>query len=428
MSQFVSRSFERIRESYLYCAHESGLKIYLIPHEGKEAFALFGTRYGAMDRTFAVNGKPLTVPDGIAHFLEHKLFENSDGVDTFSRFAAVGAGCNAFTSNEMTAYLFQTTGAYHEALEILLDFVTHPYFTKETVQKEQGIIGQEIRMYDDDPDYQLYQGLLQALFVKHPLRIDIAGTVESIAQITEQTLYDCYHTFYNLNNMALVLCGPFEAEKVLSICDRLLSKAPEFTLTRPDPGEPDALCAKSVTKEFPISLPQFMLGLKETECGGDAHALLLRDASQRVALEYYFGRASDFFCSLYEKGQINETFNCAYQFLDTCAFTLFQGESEEPDAVAEAIRQTVRKAKEAPMNEADFIRCKKAVFGSAVQNFNAPSDLAVQMLSYLFVGADLFEMPDAVADLRLSDVQARVDSWREDLIAQSFIYPLKGKE
>lgn len=428
MSRFIKRDFPKISECYYVCAHDSGLKIYLVPHEGKEAFALFGTRYGAMDRSFSVGGKELTVPDGIAHFLEHKLFENSDGVDTFTRFASVGASCNAFTSNEMTAYLFQTTGAYYEALEILLDFVTHPYFTPETVKKEQGIIGQEIRMYDDDPDYQLYQGLLQSLYVKHPLRIDIAGTVESIAQITDKTLYDCYHTFYNLNNMALVLCGPFEEEKVLSVCDKVLEKAPAFTLTRPDPKEPDRLMRQSVSKRFPVSMPQFSFGLKDTECFGGADAILLRDAAQRVALEYFFGRASDCFCSLYKQGLVNETFNCVYQFLDNCAFTIFQGESEKPECVFEAIRDTVAKARSAVIPPQEFERCKKAVYGSAVQSFNAPGDLAVQMLSYLFVGADLFRVPDCIANLTLDDVMSRICTWRADLIAESLIYPLNGKE
>lgn len=426
MSAFVEQKNARLSERYLTCTHASGLRIFLIPKEGKKAFALFGTRYGSMDNDFVVDNKRIRVPDGIAHFLEHKLFENADGSDTFSRFAALGASCNAFTSNEMTAYLFSATSNYDRALSVLLDFVTHPYFTPETVKKEQGIIGQELKMYEDDADYQLYYGLLQALYQKHPIKIDVGGTLESIAQITDQTLYDCYRRFYNLRNMALVLCGPFEPARVLAVCDEVLSPAAPFSLTRSDPQEPKEIARRSVERYFPVAMPQFALGLKEVQLGGGGAALLARMAAQEIALELYFGRGSAFFTELYEKGILNETFSSSYQALETCAFTLFRGESDTPKAVREALFETVKKARRADFSEADFLRCQKAAYGAAVQSFNAPSDIALQFLSLHFLGADLFSLPDALAAVDTDALRERLSSWDEDLLAESYVFP-KGE-
>ena len=404
----------------LGCGPDDGLKEFA---EGKEAYALFGTKYGAMDHTFEVDGKSVTVPDGIAHFLEHKLFENEDGSDTFSRFAAVSASANAFTSNELTAFLFSATDRYHEALEILLDFVGHPYFTKETVAKEQGIIGQEIRMYDDDPDYQLYFGLLNCLYREHPVKIDIAGTVESIAEITDTTLYDCYRTFYHPKNMALVLCGPFDPEKVEEICDRILPAATPFSLSRTAPEEPKEIAQKNITRRFPVAMGQFAVGLKETELSGSDEALLKRVAAQEVALEICFGRSSDFYDKLYESSLISDTFSYSYQFLDSCAFTILQGESEDVGAVEDAVRKAVRTAKDTALSEEDFRRAQKTVYGGLLLEFNTPSEVASQVLSFHFQGADALRLPEAVARLTAEDITERISHWEEELIASSFILP-----
>ena len=205
--RFYTTENQRLQEKYYRGKHASGLEVVIVPKAHKKAFALFGTRYGSVHRTFKTDRDTdfVTVPDGIAHFLEHKLFENEDGSDTFAHFAALGASCNAFTSTEMTAYLFSATDKYYENLAVLLGFVTRPYFTPETVEKEMGIIGQEIRMCHDEPFHQLYYGLLDALFVNHNVKVDIAGTEETISHITSDILYRCYNTFYNLNNMLLVL-------------------------------------------------------------------------------------------------------------------------------------------------------------------------------------------------------------------------------
>ena len=426
MSRFIRQDYPKIGESVLSLTHKSGLKVFLIPRNGKEAFALFGTKYGAMDHRFCVGKREVNVPDGIAHFLEHKLFENEDGTDTFTRFAALSASANAFTSNEMTAYLFSATDRYHESLEVLLDFVTHPYFTPATVEKEQGIISQEIRMYEDDPDYQLYFGLLNCLYQKHPIKIDIAGTVESIAEITDQTLYDCYNTFYHPANMSLVLCGPFEEDRVEAVCDKVLGTPAPLDLSRTPPYEPREIASRSITRHFPVAMAQFAVGLKETELGGAPDAFLKRVAAQEVALAVHFGRTSPFFNRLYETGVLSEVFSTTYQFLDSCAFTIFQGESDEAETVAKEIRNTLKSAKNAVLSDEDFEIARRATYSNLIQSLNSPSDVATQYLSFAFLGLDLFRLAETVAALTKEDVLERISHWDETLVAESFILPKKG--
>ena len=225
---------KQVGDSYWKIQHPSGLTILLYPKENcSTTYAIFGTRYGSIDNCFQRSDEPApeTVPEGIAHYLEHKLFESEDG-DAFERYAKTGASANAFTSFESTCYLFSCTDKLYESLEILLDFVQSPYFTEQTVQKEQGIIGQEIKMYDDDPSWRVMFNYLKAMYHSHPIKEDIAGTVESIAKITPELLYRCYNTFYNLGNMVLALAGNFDKEKVLEVCDRMLKPAEPVSVRR----------------------------------------------------------------------------------------------------------------------------------------------------------------------------------------------------
>ena len=231
---------DRVGDRYYEVKHPSGLRIFVYPKEqNNSTYAVFGTRYGSVDTTFKRSDEAdaCTVPAGIAHYLEHKLFESEDG-DAFARYAKTGANANAYTSFDVTCYLFSCTENVYESLEILLDFVQSPYFTEQTVQKEQGIIGQEIRMYDDDPQWRVMFNLLEALYHKHPVKVDIAGTVESIAQITPELLYRCYHTFYNLNNMVLCVAGNVELNKVLDLCDRMLKPSKPVEIERIFEEEP----------------------------------------------------------------------------------------------------------------------------------------------------------------------------------------------
>ena len=219
----------RTGDFYYKGRHPSGLDIYLYPKEnGRSTRAVFGTKYGSIDNCFQRSDEASaeTFPEGIAHYLEHKLFESEDG-DAFARYAETGANANAFTGFESTCYVFSCTDRLYDSLRILLDFVQSPYFTEETVAKEQGIIGQEIKMYEDLPGWRVFFNYLQAMYHSHPVRKDAAGTIESIAEITPEHLYRCYNTFYNLNNMALVLSGKFDVDKVITVCDEMLKPSPD---------------------------------------------------------------------------------------------------------------------------------------------------------------------------------------------------------
>ena len=222
---------KRTLDKYYKINHDSGLTIYLFPKKDYNSkYAIFGTKYGSVNNAFSLdNGEVTAVPDGIAHYLEHKLFESEDG-DAFTRYAKTGANANAYTSFDKTCYLFSCTENFDESFEILLDFVQSPYFTEETVAKEQGIIGQEIRMYDDSPEWCVMFNMLENMYHNHPVKIDIAGTVESIAKITPDYLYQCYNTFYNLNNMVLCVAGDLTVEDVLKTADKMLKPCEKHTI------------------------------------------------------------------------------------------------------------------------------------------------------------------------------------------------------
>ena len=274
---------KHLGEQYIRVEHPSGLTMLLYPMPGfSTTYAMFSTQYGSVDTCFQAKegGEQIRVPEGIAHYLEHKMFESEDG-DAFDRYAKTGAAANAFTSFDKTCYLFTCSGKFQESLEILLDCVTHPYFTKETVEKEQGIIGQEIRMYEDDPSWRVTFNLLDSLYHNNSVKVDIAGTIESIARIDADLLYRCYNTFYNLHNMVLTVSGNFDPDEVLQVADRVLKKAPPFEAVRRPQQEPESVVRKRVVQHLPVALPMFYIGFKSPDAGQKKQLLqrhLRRDA------------------------------------------------------------------------------------------------------------------------------------------------------
>ena len=354
---------KRLGEGYLRVEHSSGLTMLLCPMKGfSTAYAMFGTKYGSVDTTFKTDADDdyITVPEGIAHFLEHKLFESEDG-DAFARYAATGASANAYTSFDRTAYLFGCTENFKESMEILLDFVTHPYFTQQTVEKEQGIIGQEIRMYDDVADWRVMFGLLGSLYHNHPVRIDIAGTVESIAQIDADLLYRCYNTFYNLRNMVLVVAGNFDPDVVIKLADKILKPAPPMNISRKSPPEPDTVAKTRTEVSLPISMPVFQLGFKGTP--GDAARNLKSQVENEILLEIIAGESSHLYRKLYDQGLIDSSFSFEVMAGRDYVASLYEGESRDPDAVAAAIREEVSRLRREGIDPEDFARCKRAAYG-----------------------------------------------------------------
>lgn len=399
---------ERLGDRYYEVKHPSGLKILIYPKEqNSSTYAVFGTKYGSIDMCFRTSQEEdaRTVPAGIAHYLEHKLFESEDG-DAFTRYAKTGASANAYTSFDATCYLFSCTENVYESLEILLDFVQSPYFTEQTVQKEQGIIGQEIRMYDDDPQWRVLFNLLGAMYHRHPVKTDIAGTVESIAKITPELLYECYHTFYNLNNMALAVAGNVEVDKVLALCDKMLKHSKPVQVDRIFEEEPDEIVNSRVEQKLSVSVPMFELGFKEK--AGKERPSVEEIAETEILLYAIASDSSPLFRRLLDAGLVNES-SFSYEYFEGPGYAsvIFSGESKDPDRVAEEIKAEIAKIRAEGLPAASFERSKKAVYGHIVSSFNSVDYLANAMVSDVFSGRELFRYLDAVAAADLESVQQR---------------------
>ena len=395
----------RAGDSYCKIRHSSGLTVYVYPKEGyRSAYAIIGTKYGSINNCFSLDGgEKITVPDGIAHYLEHKLFESAEG-DAFTRYAETGANANAYTSFEKTCYLFSCTDRFEESLEILLDFVGDPYFTPQTVAKEQGIIGQEIKMYDDSPDWRVMFNLLENMYHHHPVKIDIAGTVESIAEITADKLYQCYNTFYNLNNMALCVAGNVMAEQVLAICDKMLKPCEEHTIRSYFEDEPYEIVEPYVEQSFPVLMPTFNLGFKEKAEPLDEKKLAQTD----ILLSMLASPTSALYRELMDANLINNTF--AYELFEGPGYcsVIFGGESRAPRQAAEMIKQYISKVKSEGLDPEDFEIAKKSVYGDVISSLNSVSSISNMILDYHFSGNELFRYIEAVADTRFEDVAARL--------------------
>lgn len=401
----MSREIERIEcpqagESCLYVRHESGLAVYIMEMPGfHTAHALFGTKYGSVNTRFRLKGEAdyAEVPEGIAHFLEHKLFENED-CDAFAQYAKTGANANAYTSFDRTCYLFSCSENFSESLEILLSFVQSPYFTPESVAKEQGIIGQEIRMTDDDPGWRLLFNLLRGMYHNHPVKIDIAGTVESIAKIDAPLLYRCYNTFYNLHNMVLSVAGNVNAEEVLAICDRLLKPCENQGLLQVFPEEPDTVVQKEIFDSLPVGAPIFNLGFKLRPRSGQE--LIRLEQAVYLAVQTVFGPTSDFYRELTEQGYINSEFAVESPFSGDGFFAvIIGGESRDPGYVRDRIFAELEKAKREGIRREDFEMVKRSLYGSMIRSCNNVEANASNMLGAFMSGTRPFDSIRALADV-----------------------------
>ncbi len=427
MTEFLTKENKAIDEKYYYLKHKSGLSVYVVPKNHGTSFAVFGTDFGSVDNHFKVDGTEHTLPDGIAHFLEHKLFENEDGIDTFKKYAEYGASANAYTSSDRTVYLFSATENIPESLEILLDFVTHPYFTKETVQKEQGIIGQEIRMYDDNPGWRLYFNMLTALYHKHSARIDTAGTVETIAEITPETLYLAYNTFYNLNNMALCVCGNISPDDVLAVVDKVIGTvAPSISVERLFPDEPESVYKKEISQNLAVSMPLFSVGIKDTNQPTSGIAFAKKQAEYEIILEILFGKSSDFYTELYADGYINSSFSAGYEGHENFGFCEISGYSREPDKVYDRILCEIEKFRKTGFDKEGFERVKRVLYAYNIRTFNSTDDIANSFLGCIFKGYSMLDYPECISSVTFEDITKRLmKDFTHEKIVLSKILPLQ---
>lgn len=405
--------------------HPSGLEIRVMEQPGfSTAHAQFGTKYGSINTRFRKASDPTftEVPEGIAHFLEHKLFENED-CDTFSLFNKIGANANAYTSFDRTVYLFSCSQNFDAALEILLDFVQKPYFTEQTVAKEQGIIAQEIQMYLDEPGSALFMQLLGGMYHNHPIRIHIAGSVESIAQITPELLYACYHTFYNLHNMVLCCAGNITVEQVLSVADKMLEPAENQGLESTFLPEPETVVTPYVSAKMAVGKPMFMIGFKSQPVAGEAElrAALLGTLTFNVLA----GAASPLYQRLTAEGLINDTFCVDFFCGDGFFCMIADGESDCPQAVQDALLEEIERAKTDGLDETLFETLKRAAYGEAITMNNSPEG-AVSTLVDSFMSGRIspFARGEVLSQLTIADAQECLrERFRADRVCLSVIEP-----
>ncbi len=412
-------------EKYYEIKHPTGVTIFVMPKENySSTYAVFGTKYGSIDTVFALNGdKDFTeIPEGTAHFLEHKLFESED-LDAFERFSETGASANAFTSFDRTCYLFSCTGNFKKNLEILLDFVQSPYFTEQTVQKEQGIIGQEIRMYRDVPDWQVMFNLLRAMYKNHPVRIDIAGTEQSIAEITAETLYKCYNTFYNPKNMALAVAGNTTVEEVLEVADKMLKAKETADIIRKVPDEPKEVNEKRIEEKLSVASPLFNLGFKET--WDTPERTLKEEICANIILDVIAGNTSDLYKELLDKNLINTNFGTEYFNGYGYSAMVFAGESKDPDETARIIKEKIRYYKQNGIDENNFEGVRKKHYGREIMSFNDVDDLANSLIENYFLGDGLFESFEILKSITLEDINNMLSKvLEEEYSSLSVILPV----
>lgn len=390
---------QRTGDSCIYVKHKSGLDIYICEMEGfSSTEALFGTKYGSVNTMFKMrDDKEYTVvPEGIAHFLEHKLFENED-CDVFELYAKTGANGNAYTSFDRTCYLFSCSKNYQDSLRILLDFVQKPYFTKENVDKEQGIIGQEIQMTNDNPEWRVIFNMLRCMYHNHPVKIDIAGTIESIAKIDADLLYKCYNTFYNLNNMVLAIAGNVNADEVLSICDECLKECEDKGLETVFPEEPESIVQSEIYETQPVGTPIFHIGYKCRPCNGQER--LTKSVALTMATALITDASSDIYQKLLKEEIINSTFGSEIFCGDGYFSVIFSGESTDPKKLRDSIISEVKRMSDEGVNEKDFQRIKKCMYGSLIRQLNNVDIVASMMLDAYMSGIEPYDVINTVSEM-----------------------------
>ncbi|MCK9443066.1 MAG: insulinase family protein [Tissierellaceae bacterium] len=421
---------KNIKEKLYYRKMDSGLKVYYIPKEGyTKQYAIFATEYGSIDNIFTPRGETnkIEVPEGIAHFLEHKLFESPDN-NIFDKFSQLGADVNAYTNFNRTAYLFSSTENFYESLGLLIDFVQSPYFTDENVEKEKGIIAQEINMYLDSPGWRVYFNCLKAMYYNHPVKIDIAGTVDSIQGITKELLYKCYNTFYNPSNMVLFVIGDLDFENIIEVVDKHenKSKTEVEEIHRFFPEEPKIIKEKLVEENMLISTPVFYIGFKDLDVNLTGEKLVKSDLITDMILDILFGTSSKFYNDLYEEGLIDSSFGAVYTGDKTYGHSLIVGESKEPKTVYNKVLELIKRPVEDLFTEADFERIKRKTMGDFLMGLNSVEFVGNNFIDLYFSDFMIVDYLDLLENIRYEDIIDRFNSHlKEDNVVLSIIKPLE---
>ncbi len=417
-----------LQEKYYEYTHKSGLKVYVFPKKMTNTYALFATKYGSVDNSFRLEGESefTEVPCGIAHFLEHKMFTAPDGSDAFDRFALYGADANAYTSYDKTVYLFSCSENFEKCFDELIEFVTHPYFTRETVEKEQGIIAQEIRMTDDLPSLRSYYGMLRGLYSVHHIRNNICGTVESISRITPELLYRCNEVFYSASNMAIVVCGDVDPDEIFEqVCSKIGDGfGAGKVIERQRPAEPREICSRRVQCKMQVAKPLFTIGIKDNNIPSKPAERARRDAVMSMINDLLFSQTGELYNSLYEEGLISPDLSSSYTISESFAFHSVSGESYCPETVFARVREYIEKIREKGFEREDFERCRKVFYSSFVREFDSTDDIANNLVAFVFDGIEMFDYADIIASLTYDEViEALRSDMTDDLFTLSVVYP-----
>ena len=381
---------------------------------------IWGTHYGSNESSFVVpqEKETTTVPNGVAHFLEHKLFEQENGSNSLDVLTALGVEANAYTTNDHTAYLFECTDHFYEAMDELMDYVQHPYFTDENVEKEKGIIGQEIMMYDDYPEWRVYLNAMQAMYHNNPVKIDIVGTIETISKIDKEILYKCYHTFYNPSNMVLVVCGDFKPEAILEeVKKRLLDTKASGEIKRIYPNEPEEIVQEKIEQKLEVSQPLYTIGIKDTQ-----KTDVKKHIAMEILLNILIGRSSNLYKELYKEGIIYAQPSLEYEFTNIYAHALISGQSNDPQKVYQKFKEEVKKVQTESIKEEDFNRIKKMIYGGYVKEYNDVADIARMFLADTFKGINSFDYLEEIEGITVEFLeQILKDVFREEKMILSIV-------
>lgn len=417
---------ELLHESYTEYRHESGLRICVFPKKMTASYALLATDFGSVDHT--LNGKEL--PDGVAHFLEHKLFSNEDGSDAFEHFSALGADANAYTSHTRTVYLFSCTEHFEESLSELVDFVTHPFFTRESVAKEQGIIAQEIRMCRDNPYDRCYYNMLSGLYRDHPVKRDICGSIASIGKITPELLYRVYGAYYTPSNMTLVVCGDVTPEAVFGVVSKHLKGAYQAPPSpRPPVKEEKRAHLPRVFEQGQVAKPIFSIGVKDTAIPEAPKDRLMRDAGMAILLEMLFSESGELYNTLFDEGLISPELSSDYALTEDFAFLQIAGESGDPEAVLSRVLSHLAEKQKTGLSAEDFERSRRIEYAEYIKSFDSTDEIANTLLSFVFEGAELFSYSEVLQEISLSFVEGLLrEIFDPACFTLSVIYPKEERQ
>lgn len=427
--------FQQLDETLYYKQLNNGLDVYILPKKGfSKTFVTFTTKYGSIDRTFVPIGEtePITVPDGIAHFLEHKMFEKEDG-DVFQQFSEVGAQANAFTSFTRTAYLFSATDHIYKSTETLLNFVQEPYFTEETVNKEKGIIGQEITMYDDQPDWRLYFGAIENMYHNHPVKIDIAGTIDSIDGITAEHLYTCYNTFYHPSNMLLFVIGAVDPIEMMAFIEDNQNKKTfqePTDLKRLFDEEPTNVAEKERVLHMDVQKPKVYVGLKAKQVDLSGEEMMKHELAVQIGVECLFGRASSFYTDVYENGLIDESYGYDFSLENGYGFALIGSDSEQPEQLAKLIKDKLAETEQKNLfTSEDVERIKRKKIGFFLRALNSIEFIANQFTRYKFNDMNLFDVVPVLETITVEDIEKAFKTIQGEEQQTVFtIMPVSGRD